>query len=135
LISSFSHTTATGLSALLDNKISHDKITQFLSSSDYASKALWLLVKKQVKSVEDENGCIIFDDTIQEKAYTDENEIITWHFDHTKNRTVKGVNILNCLYSTDDVDIPVAFEIIRKTIWYSELKTRKAKRKRVVLNK
>ena len=132
LISSFSHTTATGLSALLDNKISHDKITRFLSSSDYDSKALWLLVKNQVRSIENDDGCIIFDDTIQEKAYTDENEIITWHFDHTKNRTVKGVNILNCLYSTDDLDIPVAFEIILKNIWYSELTTRKTKRKSMV---
>ena len=104
LISSFSHTTATGLSALLDNKISHDKTTRFLSSSDYDSKDLWLLVKKQTRSVENDDGCIIFDDTIQEKAYTDENEIITWHFDHTKNRMVKGANILNCLYSVDEYD-------------------------------
>ena len=129
LISSFSHTTATGLSAVLDNKISHDKITRFLSASDYDSKALWLLVKNQVRAVENKEACIIFDDTIQEKAYTDENEIITWHFDHTKNRTIKGVNILNCLYSTDEADIPVAFEIIRKDIWFSDLKTRKTKRK------
>ncbi len=129
LISSFSYTTATGLSAVLDNEISHDKITRFLSRSNYDSKALWLLVKNQVRAVEDEEACIIFDDTIQEKPYTDENEIIAWHFDHTKNRTVKGVNILNCLYSTDETDIPVAFEIIRKNIWFSDLKTRKSKRK------
>jgi len=41
---------------------------------------------------------LIFDDTIEEKPYTDENEIIAWHFDHCQNRIVKGVNILNCLY-------------------------------------
>ena len=129
LISSFSHTTATGLSSVLDNEISHDKITRFLSECDYDSKLLWSLVKDQVRSVENKEGCIIFYDTIQEKCYTDENEIIAWHFDHSKNRTVKGVNILNCLYSTDETDIPVAFEIIRKNIWLSDLKTRKTKRK------
>ena len=37
-------------------------------------------------------GALIFDDTIQEKPYTDENELISWHFDHSKNRTVKGIN-------------------------------------------
>ena len=129
LITSFSHTTATGLAAVLDNRISHDKITRFLSESDYTSKALWLLVKKQVKAVETEKACIIFDDTIQEKPYTDENEIITWHFDHTKNRTVKGVNILNCLYNTQQINIPIAFEIIHKDILFSDLETRKSKRK------
>ena len=129
LISSFSHTTATVLSAVLDNKISHDKITRFLSEFDYDSKSLWFLVKNQVRAVENEKACIIFDDTIQEKPYTDENEIITWHFDHTKDRSVKGVNILNCLYNTHKANIPVAFEIIHKNILFSDLKTGKTKRK------
>ena len=30
----------------------------------------------------------IFDDTIEEKPHTDENEIVSWHFDHSKNRTL-----------------------------------------------
>jgi len=30
LITSFSHTTATGLSAMLDGQVSHDKVTRFL---------------------------------------------------------------------------------------------------------
>jgi hypothetical protein len=129
LISSFSQTTATGLSKLFDNEISHDKVTRFLSKSDYSSKDLWLLVKPTVRSIQSDDGVLIFDDTIQEKTWTDENEIITWHFDHSKNRTVKGVNILNCLYNAQDVDIPVAFEIIHKPITYCELKTHKVKRK------
>lgn len=129
MISSFSQTTATGLSGLLNNKISHDKVTRFLSKNDLTSQNLWYLVKKSVPSIESEDGVLIFDDTIQEKQYTDENEIITWHFDHGKNRTIKGVNILNCLYHSQDVTIPVAFEIIHKDILFSDLKTRKVKRR------
>ena len=75
LLSSFGHTTATGLSALLDNSISHDRITRFLSGSTLDSKALWKLVKPTVRSVESDDGVIIFDDTIQEKCFTDENFI------------------------------------------------------------
>ena len=45
LISSFSSTTATGLSNLLEGNISHDKITRFLSSEQYGSKDLWQLAK------------------------------------------------------------------------------------------
>jgi len=129
LLSSFGQTTATGLSALVDNAVSHDQITRFLSGSDFGSLELWLLVKPTVRSTESEDGVLIFDDTIQEKPWTDENEIITWHFDHSKNRTVKGVNILNCLYHAQGVSIPVAFEIIRKTIRFCDLKTHQEKRK------
>jgi hypothetical protein len=37
----FSHTTATGLSALTGGAISHDKVTRFLSSEDFEAKNLW----------------------------------------------------------------------------------------------
>jgi IS4 transposase len=79
--------------------------------------------------MEREDGVLIFDDTIQEKPYTDENELVCWHFDHTQNRSVKGVNLLNCLYHADGVSLPVAFELIRKPYLYSDLATQKVKRK------
>ena len=58
---------------------------------------LWQLVKPVVRAIEDDAGVLIFDDTIQEKPYTDENELISWHFDPSKNRTVKGINLLSCV--------------------------------------
>ncbi|MBT9140766.1 MAG: hypothetical protein DDT30_01345 [Dehalococcoidia bacterium] len=113
----------------MDNAVSHDQITRFLSSSDFGSPELWLLVKPTVRATESEDGVLIIDDTIQEKPWTDENEIITWHFDHSKNRAVKGVNILNCLYHVQGASIPVASEIIRKTIRFYDPKTHREKRK------
>ena len=95
LMSSFAQITATGLSALLDHAVSHDQITRFLSATDYTSRDLWALVQPTVRAIEADDGVLIFDDTIEEKPCTDENEIIAWHFDHCQNRTVKGVNILN----------------------------------------
>jgi hypothetical protein len=80
LLSSFGQTTATGLSSLLDGELSHDQVTRFLNRDDYDSKALWHQVKKTVREVEREDGVLIFDDTIQEKPYTDENEVVCWHF-------------------------------------------------------
>ncbi len=52
---------ATGLSAMMDNSISHDQITRFLSKSDVTSKDLWMKVKKIVRDIESEEGCLIFD--------------------------------------------------------------------------
>ncbi|MBT5831552.1 MAG: transposase [Candidatus Latescibacteria bacterium] len=129
LLSSFGATTATGLSALLEGSISDDQVTRFLSGSDYDSKTLWHQVKPMVRKIEQDDGVLIFDDTIQEKAHTDENELICWHFDHSLNRSVKGINLLNCVYHAGDMTIPVAYELIRKPISFSDIKTRRVKRK------
>ena len=129
LISSFALITATGLSLLLDNEYSHDQITRFLSGDEYTSRELWALVKPTVRAIETDDGAVIFDDTIQEKPHSDENEIIAWHFDHCKGRSVKGVNILNCLYNVGDVNLPLAFEIVHKDLQYCEIETKKLKRK------
>lgn len=128
IISSFGPTTATNLSLLLEGEISHDQITRLLSNSYFSSGYLWLSVKSTVREVESQEGVLIFDDTIVEKPYTKENDIITWHFAHDKGRSVKGINILNAIYNVGDINIPVAYEIIDKPIQYSDIKTRKVKR-------
>jgi hypothetical protein len=132
LLSTFGHATATGLSTLVDGQVSHDQITRFLSGGEYTSKDLWLEVKSTVRKVEREDAVLIFDDTVQEKPYTDENEVMCWHYDHSKGRAVQGFNLLNCLYHVTDVSIPVAFELIKKPVEYSDLKTRKRKRASLV---
>ena len=129
LLSSFGATTATGLSAMLEGEVSHDRITRFLSGEDYDSRTLWRLVKPMVREIECEDGVLIFDDTIQEKPHTDENEMISWHFDHTRNRSVKGINLLNCLYHADGVSMPVAYEIIRKPIVFTDKDSGRQKRR------
>jgi hypothetical protein len=82
LLSTFGASTATGLSAMVDGEVSHDQITRFLSKKDYTSKDLWLEVKSTVRQLEQEDAVLIFDDTIQEKAWTDESELMCWHYDH-----------------------------------------------------
>lgn len=132
LISNNSYATATGLSAMLDGDVSHDQVTRFLSERDYTSKDLWRQVKSTVRQIERETGCLIFDDTIQEKEWTDENEIMCWHYDHCKGRTVKGINLLNALYHSGEVSVPVAFEVIHKPIQFCDVATRQVKRASVV---
>ena len=129
LISSNGKATATGLSAMMDNAVSHDQIRRFLSKNEFDSKELWKRVKKSVREVESEDGCLIFDDTVQEKKWTDESDIMCWHFDHTVGKSVRGINMLNALYYSNEVSIPVAFEIVTKPIQFSDLKTKKRKRK------
>lgn len=115
LMSSFGYTTSTGLSNLLDGSISHDKITRFLSKEQFSSKDLWHLAKPIIRKIESSEGVLIFDDSIEEKPYTDENDIICYHYDHCQGRSIKGINFLTALYYNKEMSIPVSFQIISKT--------------------
>lgn len=127
LLVSFGQATATGLSALLPEVVSHDKVTRFLANNQFTNKDLWKVVKPHVRRVQSEEAVLIFDDSIEEKPYTDENEIIGWHFDHCQNRMVKGVNLLTALYHSQDVSLPVDFDLIQKTERVTDSKTGKDK--------
>lgn len=129
LMTSTSYTTATELSNLLDKEIKHDKFTQLLSKNEFSSKDLWKKVKPTVRKIESDKGVLIFDDTIEEKPYSKTNELNCYHWDHSKGRNVRGVNILNCLYNNENINIPVMYELIKKPIWFSDLKTKKEHRK------
>jgi len=97
LITSTSYTTATGMASLLS--VSHDKITRCLSQGVYDSKYLWEYVKPYVQELTQSEETIVlsFDDSIEEKRYTDESELICWHYDHTFGRSVRGVNFFDRL--------------------------------------
>jgi hypothetical protein len=129
LISSFGQTTATGLSKLTNGDVSHDQVSRMLSSPKMTSKDWWLKVKPEVRKIEQSDGLMIIDDSIEEKPYTDENEIICWHYDHSKGRSVKGINFITMLYYAQEVALPVAFQIISKTKKYIDQKTGKEKRR------
>ena len=130
LLVSTSQTTATGMSDMLEGRLSHDKITRFLSRDDFTSKDLWQLVKPTVREIEQQPGpsYLILDDTVEAKPYTDESELICWHFDHTVGKSVKGVNQLSCLLYRAGVSLPVGMELVRKDQWIIDKKTGKQKR-------
>jgi hypothetical protein len=82
-----------------------------------------------VRSVETDAGVIVIDDTIEEKAYTDENELVCWHWDHSKERNVKGINFLSALYVTAEDALPVAFDLVTRLEALVDEKTGHLKRK------
>jgi hypothetical protein len=128
LIVSTNLATSVGLSEILDKEISHDKITRFLSGEDFHPKNLWQKVKKKVREIETDDGLLIFDDSIEEKRYTDENDLVCWHWDHTIGKAVKGVNQLTLIYYSQDITIPVGLDFIRKTEFRWDKKQDKMKR-------
>ena len=97
-------------------------------------KQYWRTIKPIVRRVEIDVGLLLIDDTIEEKPYTDENDMVSYHYDHSQNRMVKGVNIVNFVCHTDlgddeYINVPVAFELVTKTEEYTAKKTGKLKRR------
>ena len=135
LICQNKYTTGTSVSDLLSCDISYDKITKYLNSEDLGSKELWIYVKPQIRKHElTKGGVLILDDSIEEKPYTDENEIVAWHHSHAKGRHVKGINILSCLVSYSDVVLPFGYEIIGKDVSFSDIEAQKVKHKSSISN-
>jgi hypothetical protein len=133
LLSVPKYATATGMSRAFDYRISHDKVTRFLSNSYFDSRSIWKaakpLIRKQVQ-MEDDSGVIIVDDSICEKLHTDENAMITWHFDHSKGRTVKGINFISLVYAHGDhLSVPLQVRVVEKTEGNVDPKTGKTKYK------
>jgi hypothetical protein len=129
LLASFGATTATGLSELLAGEVSHDQVTRYLAGTKKTATDLWRTVKPLVREVQSEAGVLIIDDSIEEKPYTDENDIVCWHYDHSKDRMLKGINFLTALYHSQGVNVPVGFHLVAKTEKYTDPKTQKEKRR------
>ena len=130
LIAQSSQATAIGLSSLLEGSLSHDQITRFLNRNEFGSKDLWHYVKPKVRELEQETGgVLIIDDSIEEKPYTAENALVSWHFSHAKGRCVKGINLLSCLVRYGDLSLPIGLEVVHKDVQFCDLKTKKERRK------
>jgi len=129
ILRAFGQTTATGLSALLNGEISDNSVQRFLVGERQTSVDLWRVVKPHVRKIESPEGVLIVDDSIAEKPYPDENDIICWYYDHSQQRNVKGINFVTCLYHNAGISLPVGFELIAKTKRYADPKDGKEKRR------
>ena len=131
LISSTQLVTCTGLSRVLDGAISHDKFTRLLSESNFDSKSLWKQSKVIAQEISQSKFITVlsFDDSIMPKPYTKENALNCWHYDHCSGRSVKGVQFLTALFNTQEMNVPVMAELIKKETLVTDKKTGKQKRK------
>ena len=143
LLASFGQTTATGLSQLVGGQISHDKITRMLASEKLTAKDWWRMIKADalvacdsivMRKIQEPTAVLAFDDSIEEKAYTDENDIICWHYDHSQGRTVKGINFLTAHYLTAVACLPITFQIVEKTEQYLDKKGKQKRKSPVSKN-
>jgi DDE superfamily endonuclease len=129
LICSFGQATATGLSEVMVGSVSHDQITRALSGVKRTGAELWRIVKPFVRKMQSPEGMMIVDDSLSEKPYSDENDIVCWHYDHTSGRVLKGINLVTVLYHSQGMSLPVEFRLVAKTEPYVDPKDCKSKRR------
>jgi len=120
LLSSCGAATATGMSAALDNRISHDIVTDLLSSDYICSRRLWATVKPMCAEIGLQDAVLIIDDSVEAKPYSGCNELINWHFDHTQGRCVKGVNFISAIYHSWEMSLPVGVAFVKKDAVYTD---------------
>ncbi len=95
LFSSQINYTITNLASHLEN-ISHDKINNYLKNEKLTPRLLWDNVKNLIAT--DENAYIIFDDTVLDKRYSEEIELVRRQYSGNEHGIVKGIGIVNCIY-------------------------------------
>lgn len=108
--------TCTGLSCMMEGAISHDKLTRLLSSGYMNEEYLWNSAKPICHEIRDSEAVFIVDESIEAKPYTDENELICWHYDHASGKHIKGVGILTGLYHSQEMSVPAVIEFVTKPI-------------------
>lgn len=106
--------TCTLLSEVLDKQISHDQFTRLLNRGSINSRYLWQQVKPLCKEIESDGAVLILDDSVEAKPYSKCNGLISYHFDHTVGKTVKGVNFVSAVYNSWEMSLPVGLDFVIK---------------------
>ncbi|MEM6348572.1 MAG: IS701 family transposase, partial [Bacteroidota bacterium] len=89
LLSSTRQASSTMMSAVLDSEVSHDQITRMLADPTdelFGQKSYWKRIKSLVREVEDQAGCMLLDDLIEEKPHTKESSLVCYHHSHLQGR-------------------------------------------------
>ncbi len=95
LLSSQINYTITNLAEHLEN-ISHDKINYYLKKEKLTPRLLWDNVKDVIMT--DDNGYVIFDDSVLDKRYSEEIEIVRRQYSGNEHGVLKGIGVVSCVY-------------------------------------
>ena len=95
LLSSQINYTMTNLAEHLDD-ISHDKINYYLKNEKLTPRLLWDNAKDLI--VADDDAYIIFDDTVVDKRFSSEIEIVRKQYSGNEHGIVRGIGIVSCIY-------------------------------------
>jgi hypothetical protein len=135
LMTNVGQVTCTGISAATEGKIGHDQFSRLLSSGYFNEQYLWTKAKPVCEEIRSDDSVFIIDESVEAKPYTDESELISWHFDHCLGRAIKGVSFLTGLYYSNEVSVPAGVEFVTKIRDTKEGKPKSEEGKNVLFRK
>jgi putative transposase len=100
------------------NNPSHDAFTRLLQRQPPDSEALWNEVKDIIQP---QKGFLIIDDTVLDKPYAKNMDLVYHHWSGKHHRVVSGIDIITTLWTNGIAMIPADFRIYDKD---NDLKTK-----------
>lgn len=107
------------LSKTSESSLSHDSVSKWLRDKNFTSKDLWPHVKSMVSK---EEGYLIIDDSVLDKRFSRNNELVGKHWTSNEHRLISGIDLVNLLWTKGDECISVDYRI-----YQSEEKKNKTK--------
>lgn len=89
------------------NAPAHDSISRWLGDQTFEPNDLWQKVKEKV----DLKSSLIVDDTILDKRWSPENELVGFHWSGNAHDVIRGISLVNLLATHDNDCIPVDYRI------------------------
>lgn len=96
LVSTFGRHSMVWLARLLDNQPAHDSWTRWLSETKQRPSLLW----DEVQSLVDRScGYLVVDDTVLDKWYARQIELVKYQYSGTHHRQVNGIDVVSLLWT------------------------------------
>lgn len=96
------------LSKTSDKPLSHDSLSKWLREVDFMSKDLWPDV---INMVEREKGYLIVDDSVLDKRFSRNNELVGRHWSGNEHRLISGIDLVSLLWTHGEECIPTDYRI------------------------
>src|SRR5438552_4162202 len=82
--------------------VSHDAVSDYLAQSKITARQLWELVQPLVQETDSETAYLIIDDSVQDKRYSNQIELVKQQYSGAEGGLVRGIGVVNLLH-TDGV--------------------------------
>jgi hypothetical protein len=83
-------------------KFSHDAFNRYVAGERLQPKLTWENVKGDV--VQTPKGFVVFDDTVADKNFSHEIELVRHQYSGNEHTVIKGIGIVTCVYVNPELD-------------------------------
>lgn len=84
------------------DKFAHDKINRFLRNEKFTPRLVWENVQAQL--VQTSQADVVFDDTVLDKNYSHQIELVRRQYSGNPHGIIKGIGVVTCVYVNPALD-------------------------------